>query len=204
MPDARLAQSNPWLCRTPIHSQEGRMQNPAIPADILERAANIRLACFDVDGTLTDGRLWFDADGRESKAFSVLDGQGLSLLRKSGIEVAFVTARNSAAAAHRARDLGVRSHVGVGDKSACVEGLAVELGIGLAQVSFMGDDLPDIRIMRAVGLAVAPASAHAWTRERAHWCTRARGGEGAARELCDLLLCAQGHVDTLLAAVDAP
>ena len=180
------------------------MPNQAVPADLLERAAKIRLACFDVDGTLTDGRLWFDADGRESKAFSVVDGQGLSLLRKSGIEVAFVTARNSAAAAHRARDLGVRSHVGVGDKFACVEGLAAELGIGLAQVAFMGDDLPDIRIMRAVGLAVAPASAHAWTRERAHWCTAARGGEGAARELCDLLLSAQGHVDALLAAVDAP
>lgn len=180
------------------------MPNQAVPADLLERAAKIRLACFDVDGTLTDGRLWFDADGRESKAFSVVDGQGLSLLRKSGIEVAFVTARNSAAAAHRARDLGVRSHVGVGDKFACVEGLAAELGIGLDQVAFMGDDLPDIRIMRAVGLSVAPSGAHAWTRERAHWCTAARGGEGAARELCDLLLSAQGHVDALLAAVDAP
>jgi len=180
------------------------MPNQDIPADIVDRAAKIRLACFDVDGTLTDGRLWFDADGREAKAFSVVDGQGLALLRKSGIEVAFVTARNSAAAAHRARDLGVRSCVGVGDKFACVEGLAKELGIDLEQVSFMGDDLPDIRIMRAVGLAVAPASAHAWTIERAHWRTAARGGEGAARELCDLLLSAQGHLDALLAAADAP
>src|SRR3546814_1842282 len=100
------------------------MPNQDIPADIIDRAAKIRLACFDVDGTLTDGRLWFDADGREAKAFSVVDGQGLALLRKSGIEVAFVTARNSAAAAHRARDLGVRSCVGVGDKLACVERLA--------------------------------------------------------------------------------
>src|SRR3546814_11612405 len=86
------------------------------------------------------------------------DGQGLALLRKSGIEVAFVTARNSAAAAHRARDLGVRSCVGVGDKLACVERLAAELGIGMEQVSFMGDDLPDIRLMRAVRLAVPPAT----------------------------------------------
>src|SRR3546814_17257258 len=84
------------------------------------------------------------------------------LLRKSGIEVAFVTARNSAAAAHRARDLGVRSCVGVGDKLACVERLATELGIDLDQVSFLGDDLPDLRIMRAVGLAVPPASPPAW------------------------------------------
>lgn len=180
------------------------MPNQDIPADIRDRAARIRLACFDVDGTLTDGTLWFDADGREAKAFSVLDGQGLVLLRKSGIEVAFVTARNSAAAAHRARDLGVRSCVGIGDKHACVESLAAELDLELAQVAFMGDDLPDIRIMRAVGLGVAPASAHAWTRDRAHWCTGARGGEGAARELCDLLLSVQGHVDALLATVDAP
>ena len=179
------------------------MPNPDIPADIRLRAENIRLACFDVDGTLTDGRLWFDSDGREAKAFSVVDGQGLVLLRKSGIEVAFVTARNSAAAAHRARDLGVRSCVGIGDKLACVQGLATELGIGLEQVSFMGDDLPDIRIMRAVGLSVAPASAHSWVRERAHWQTTARGGEGAARELCDVLLWAQGHVDALLAAAEA-
>lgn len=181
-----------------------RMPSQDIPADILQRAAKVRLACFDVDGTLTDGRLWFDADGRESKAFNVLDGQGLALLRKAGIEVAFVTARDSAAAAHRARDLGVRSHVGVGDKRACVVALAGELGIGMDQVSFMGDDLPDLPVMRAVGFAVAPADAHAWTRERVHWCTAARAGEGAARELCDLLLQAQGLVDALLRAADAP
>lgn len=175
---------------------------PAAPADIVERAAAIRLACFDVDGTLTDGRLYFDTDGRESKAFNILDGQGLVLLRRSGIEVAFVTARDSAAAAHRARDLGVRSHVGIGDKRVCVAELAAELGLSLAQVSFMGDDLADLPVMRTVGLAVAPASAHTWTRERAHWCTAARAGEGAARELCDLILHAQGRVEALLAAVD--
>ena len=180
------------------------MPNQDIPADIIERARAIRLACFDVDGTLTDGRLWFDTDGREAKAFSVVDGQGLALLRKCGIEVAFVTARNSAAAAHRARDLGVRSCVGVGDKFDCVERLAKELGLGMDEVAFMGDDLPDIRVMRAVGLSVAPASAHAWTLERARWRTAARGGEGAARELCDLLLSAQGRLDALLAEVDAP
>ena len=170
----------------------------AIPAELLARAGRIRLACFDVDGTLTDGRLYFDADGREMKAFHVLDGQGLVLLRKSGIEVALVTARDSAAAAHRARDLGVRAHIGIGDKRACVEALAGELGITLEQIAFMGDDLPDIAVMRAVGFAVVPANVHAWTREHAHWCTQARGGEGAARELCDLLLTAQGHLDALL------
>ena len=176
----------------------------AYPAELLARAAKIRLACFDVDGTLTDGRLYFDADGRESKAFHVLDGQGLVLLRKSGIEVALVTARDSASAAHRARDLGVRGHVGVHDKLGTVQALATELGIALEHVAFMGDDLPDLGVMRAVGFAVAPANAHPWTREHAHWCTTARGGEGAARELCDLLLVAQGRVDALLSQAGAP
>jgi len=175
----------------------------AIPAELLARADRIRLACFDVDGTLTDGRLYFDAEGREMKAFHVLDGQGLVLLRKSGIEVALVTARDSAAAAHRARDLGVRAQIGIGDKRACVEALAADLGITLGQVAFMGDDLPDIAVMRAVGFAVVPANAHAWTREHAHWCTQARGGEGAARELCDLLLTAQGRLEALLSPAGA-
>lgn len=176
----------------------------AYPSELLARAAKIRLACFDVDGTLTDGRLYFDADGRESKAFHVLDGQGMVLLRKSGIEVALVTARDSASATHRARDLGVRGHVGVHDKLGTVQALATELGIALGHVAFMGDDLPDLGVMRAVGFAVAPANAHAWTREHAHWCTGARGGEGAARELCDLLLVAQGRMDALLSQAGAP
>ena len=171
------------------------------PADIRERASRVRLACFDVDGTLTDGRLFFDSQGVELKAFHVHDGQGLVLLRKSGIAVAFVTARASTAAERRAADLGVESHTGVSDKLSCVEGIAQRLGITLDQVAFMGDDLADLRVMLQVGLSVAPSQAHAWTRERAHWRTMARGGEGAARELCDLLLAAQGHADDLLADI---
>lgn len=170
---------------------------PAHLADLddalVARAARIRLACFDVDGTLTDGRLFLDADGRELKAFHVHDGQGLVLLRKAGIEVAFITARRSEVAARRAEELGVRAHIGVKDKRACVDTLCAELGIDIGMVSFMGDDLPDLPVMRACGLAVAPADAHATTRAGAHWRTRARAGRGAARELCDLLLAAQGH-----------
>src|SRR3546814_19520226 len=96
------------------------MPNQDIPADIIDRAAKIRLACFHVDGTLTDGRLWFDADGREAKAFSVVDGPGLAMLRHSVIEVAFVTARNNAAAPPRPRDLGVGASVGFCYKLSCV------------------------------------------------------------------------------------
>jgi 3-deoxy-D-manno-octulosonate 8-phosphate phosphatase (KDO 8-P phosphatase) len=138
--------------------------------DLMARAGNIRLVCFDVDGTLTDGRLLLDADGRESKSFHVHDGQGIVQLRLHGIEVAFVTARHSAVSERRARELGVRCHIGVKDKLACVRALSAELGLDLVAVCFMGDDLPDLPVMRAVGLSVAPGDA-------------------------DLLLAAQGRID---------
>lgn len=171
------------------------------PADIRHRAARVRLACFDVDGTLTDGRLFFDSEGVELKAFHVHDGQGLVLLRKVGIAVAFVTARSSVIAEQRAAELGLEAHTGVKDKLACVQGIADRLGIALNDVAFMGDDLPDLRVMAQVGLSAAPGDAHAWVRERAHWRTTAHAGHGAAREFCDLLLAAQGKAEALLAEV---
>lgn len=169
------------------------------PAHVRERAARVRLACFDVDGTLTDGRLLFDSEGRELKAFHVHDGLGLVLLRKAGIEVAFVTARASTIAERRAAELGLTEvHTAVADKLARVGEMATRLGIGMDEVSFMGDDLPDLRVMAQVGFSAAPASAHPWVRERVHWRTSACAGNGAAREFCDLLLAAQGRVDALL------
>jgi 3-deoxy-D-manno-octulosonate 8-phosphate phosphatase (KDO 8-P phosphatase) len=171
------------------------------PADIRQRAARVRLACFDVDGTLTDGRLFFDSEGVELKAFHVHDGQGLVLLRKAGIAVAFVTARPSAIAEQRAAELGLEAHTGVKDKLACVQQIAARLGIGMDEIAFMGDDLPDLRVMSQVGFAIAPPNAHAWVRERVHWRTSARAGHGAAREFCDLVLAAQGHAEALLAEV---
>jgi len=171
------------------------------PDDLRERAARVRIACFDVDGTLTDGRLYFDSEGRELKAFHVHDGQGLVLLRKAGLHVAFVTARESTIARQRAAELGLEAFTAVADKFACVEALAQRHGAGLDEVAFMGDDLPDLRVMLRAGFSAAPADAHAWVRERAHWTTRARAGHGAARELCDLLLAAQGHADALLASL---
>ncbi len=158
-------------------------------------AGNIRLVCFDVDGTLTDGRLFFDHEGRELKAFHVHDGQGLVLLRSIGIEVALITARHSEVALRRANELGVRAHIGVKDKLACVQALCAELGIGPEAVCFMGDDLPDLPAMRAVGLSVAPGNAHACALEAATLRTHAKAGKGAARELCDMLLSAQGRID---------
>lgn len=163
------------------------------PEELQARAGRIRLACFDVDGTLTDGRLHYDAQGNESKAFHVLDGQGLRLLEDHGIAVALITARESTAVLARARDLRLTQvHTGVKDKAACLRMLCAQLGIGAAETAHMGDDLPDLPALGLAGLAVAPANAHPWVAERVHWQTRARGGEGAARELCDLILEARG------------
>ena len=167
----------------------------ACPVDVRARAAAVRLACFDVDGTLTDGRIVIDSEGRESKHFHVRDGQGLALLRRAGIAVAFVTARPGAVAARRAAELGVECHAEVGDKLAFVRTLAQRHGLGLDAVAFMGDDLADLAAMRAAGLAAAPADAHAWILQHAHWRSTLAGGHGAAREFCDLLLAAQGRLE---------
>jgi 3-deoxy-D-manno-octulosonate 8-phosphate phosphatase (KDO 8-P phosphatase) len=164
----------------------------------------VRLVGFDVDGTLTDGRLVFDDGGRESKAFHVQDGLGLKLLEDAGITVALVTARESEAAKARARDLRLR-HVftAVKDKRACLDGLAASLGFGLDHCAFMGDDLPDLGLFSEVALSAAPADGHAWVRERAHWVSTAGGGRGAARELCDFILDAQGRRAAILAGYGA-
>lgn len=172
-----------------------------LPADIRERAARIRLAVFDVDGVLTDGTLWYAADGRELKAFHAHDGLGLKRLLANGIEVAVITARLSHVVTERMAELGV-AHVyqDQKDKRACLAQLLQALGIVPAQVAYIGDDLPDLGAMQDVGLAVAVANAHPWVRERTHWRTRLAGGHGAAREVCDLILAAQGKVGAELAA----
>ncbi|TAL87008.1 MAG: phenylphosphate carboxylase subunit delta [Rhodanobacter sp.] len=167
-----------------------------LPADILERAAKIRLAVFDVDGTLTDGRLWYGEDGRETRVFHVHDGLGLKRLQAHGVQVALITARISHPVAVRAEELDI-AHVyqGQSDKRACLLELLDALQLTPEQAAFVGDDLPDLAPMRFVGLAVAVANAHPWVAEQAHWQTLQRGGMGAAREACDLILLAQGKDD---------
>lgn len=167
-----------------------------IPQAVLDRAAKIRLIALDVDGTLTDGRLWYGEDGRELKAFHVHDGLGLKRLRAHGIDVALVSARVSHVVALRAEELGI-DHVyqGQSDKRACLADLLHGAGLSAQQTAFVGDDLPDLGAMRAAGFAIAVANAHPAVVERAHWCTHLRGGEGAAREICDLLLTAQGKIE---------
>ncbi|HYG05584.1 MAG TPA: HAD hydrolase family protein [Stenotrophomonas sp.] len=175
----------------------------SLPADLVARASAIRLACFDVDGTLTDGRLYYDHAGNESKAFFVQDGLGLKLLQRAGIEVAMITARASLSAEQRGRDLGIEVQIGVGDKAQAVRELCARHDVTLEQTAFMGDDLPDLPALLIAGLAVAPANAHPWIAERVHWRTQARGGAGAARELCDVLLAAQYRFDSVLARYGA-
>ena len=168
------------------------------PTELLAQARRVRLACFDVDGTLTDGRLHYDRDGNESKSFNVRDGLGLVLLQQAGIRVALITKRRSLAAEKRGQELGLTVQIGVDDKRRGVQMLCDEMGIGLEQVAFMGDDLPDLPALGCVGFAVAPADAHPWIAERVHWRTRAGGGRGAARELADVLLAAQDKVTDVL------
>lgn len=171
-----------------------------LPAALRERAARIRLAAFDVDGVLTDGRLSFDASGLETKHFHTLDGQGIKLLAALGIEVAWITARSSEIVARRAAELGVTEvHQGVKDKLACLRRVCEPRGIALDEVAYTGDDLPDLSPMQHCGLAVAPANAHPWVKARVHWRTQAAGGDGAVREVCDLLLAAQGKAEAALA-----
>ena len=156
---------------------------------------------FDVDGVLTDGKLWYTADGHELKAFNVHDGLGLKRLLANGIEVAIITARMSHVVTERMAELGV-AHVyqDQKDKRSCLEQLLQALKLSPDQVAYTGDDLPDLAPMQMVGLSVAVANAHAWVRERAHWRTSIAGGEGAAREVSDLILAAQGKSEAELAA----
>jgi 3-deoxy-D-manno-octulosonate 8-phosphate phosphatase (KDO 8-P phosphatase) len=154
------------------------------------------VAVFDVDGTLTDGRLWYGADGRETKVFHVHDGLGLKRLQAHGVVVALITARISHPVAVRAKELDI-AHVyqGQKDKRQCLQELLDALHLLPEQAAFIGDDLPDLAPMRMAGLAVAVANAHPWIVEQAHWQTSRCGGDGAAREVCDLIIEALGKSD---------
>lgn len=171
---------------------------PDYPDNLVQRARRVRLVCFDVDGTLTDGRLIQDSDGRELKQFHAHDGQGMALLRDMGMSIAMITARASRVTELRAAELRVQAYTAVKNKLEVVLRISRQMGIGLEQVAFMGDDLADLIALSAVGLSVAPANAHRWVASQVHWKTTARGGEGAAREFCDLLLFAQGHAHAVL------
>ncbi len=157
------------------------------------RAKKIRLAIFDVDGVLTDGRLLLGDGGIEIKSFHVHDGQGLVMLRESGVEIAVITARSSKVVAERMNALGIEYvYQGQRDKLQAFQALLEKLQFTPDQVLYMGDDLGDVPVMRRVGLAVAVAGATDYPRQVAHYQTRRAGGAGAVREVCELVMQAQG------------
>ncbi len=164
--------------------------------ELIQRAAAIRLAVFDVDGVLTDGTLYLDDHGNQIKAFNVRDGLGLKSLMRHDIQVAVITARRSGVVEKRMAELGI-THLrqGVGDKEAELLALSAELEIPPTAASFMGDDLIDWPAMKHCGLSAAPADADAWIRDRVDLVTRAGGGRGAVREFCQKLLAARGQLE---------
>ena len=170
-----------------------------VSPSILERAQNIRLLICDVDGVLTDGRLYFTPEGEELKSFHARDGHGIKLVQRAGIDTAVISGRNSKAVALRMESLGVR-HVFQGQehKLPIFLKLLDELGITPDQVAFVGDDLLDLPLLRRVGLAVAVADGHFTILDSAHWITSAAGGMGAVREVCDLLLTAQHKLEAII------
>ena len=167
---------------------------------IEEQAARIRLILFDVDGVLTDGKLLVHADGSESKVFDIKDGTGIVWAQRLGLTVGFLSARSSVATAQRAAQLGITLvHQGVHSKLETYEQIADSLMLDDEDVAYMGDDILDLPVLARVGLATAPADASADVRSRVHWVSRARGGDGAARELIELILRAQNRWDTVIA-----
>jgi 3-deoxy-D-manno-octulosonate 8-phosphate phosphatase (KDO 8-P phosphatase) len=165
-----------------------------------KKASEVRLMIFDVDGVLTDGGLLFGCDGEVIKRFNVLDGHGIKLLMMAGIGTAIISARQSAIVTRRATDLGI-SHIyqGVHDKRVAFEQLLADQGLAASACGFIGDDVIDLPILSRVGFAASVPNAHAEVLSRVAYVTQARGGNGAAREVCDFILRAQGKYESVLA-----
>lgn len=167
--------------------------------ELLLRAQNVRVAFFDVDGVLTDGGLYFSETGETLKRFNTLDGHGLKLLQKAGITPAVITGRDSLPLRKRLQALGITHvHFGTEDKRPAAEQTLAALGLDWSQAAAMGDDWPDLPVMRRSAIACAPANAQAEVLATAQYTTQRSGGQGAAREFCDLLLVASGHYARLL------
>jgi len=165
-----------------------------------QRASQVRLMIFDVDGILTDGSLQFGPEGEVLKTFNVLDGQGIKLLQQQGVETAIISARNSAIVTKRATDLGI-THIcqGIHDKKNAFLELINRLSIPAQACGFIGDDVIDLPVLTRVGFAASVPNGHIEVRQRVHYVTTQSGGKGAAREVCDFILQAQGKYDQALA-----
>ena len=170
------------------------------PEPLLAKASKIRLIALDVDGIMSDGKLYFSASGDELKAFNILDGLGLKQLMTAGITVAVITGRTSPLTEKRMGDLGI-PHLMQGreDKKVALLELIRDMNLAPEQIAYMGDDLPDLPALRFAGLGITVPNGYWLVQQHADYCTRSPGGQGAVREACDLLLWAQGHLDNTLA-----
>lgn len=176
-------------------------QSPALVFDpaLLLQGQGMQAAIFDVDGVLTDGRIYIGEAGETFKAFSTLDGHGLKLLAMAGIEPIVITGRDSPAVRRRVADLGLtHAAYGVRDKLAAAEAVLASLKIEWSRVAAIGDDWPDLPLLERAAFACAPPQAHVEVRAVAHHVTAAQAGHGAAREFCDVLLVASGRYAVLL------
>lgn len=168
-------------------------------AAALEPARRVKLMVFDVDGVLTDGTLWYGPSGEALKAFHVSDGHGIRMLIESGVRVALLTGRKSAAVATRAAELGIENVMqGVDDKRRLFDELLATLALRAEQAGYMGDDVVDLPVLSRCGFACAPREAAELVRSRVHYVTTASGGRGAVREVCDLIMQAQKTLETVL------
>jgi 3-deoxy-D-manno-octulosonate 8-phosphate phosphatase (KDO 8-P phosphatase) len=175
-----------------------------VPAEVTARMRGIRLLTCDVDGVLTDARIYVDDRGHETKAYSAQDGQGLKMLQHAGLTVAWITGSSAPGVAHRARMLGVHHVIqGADNKIGPWDDLRAELGLAPEACAHIGDDLPDVPLFNRCGFAVAVPHAPAAVRARAHYVTGRDGGKGAVREACELILAAQGLLLPLLATYGA-
>lgn len=164
-------------------------------------ARSIKLVILDVDGVLTDGSLFYDNHGQEYKAFNAKDGHGIRLLQQGGVDVAFLTGRKSELLMHRAEDLQIPTkfiYQGYRDKRPAFKALLADTGLSVEQIAFIGDDVVDLPVMSQVGLAIAVHDAHAFVRQHAHWVTENKGGRGAVREAAEMILDAQGKLESML------
>jgi len=168
---------------------------------IIEKAKKLKLLILDVDGVLTDGKLFFDNDGNEYKAFHARDGHGIKLLRQSGVEVAVISGRKSNSVALRMKNLGIEYvYQGHENKISAFNEIIEKIGITPEQAAHVGDDLLDLPLMVRVGLAIAVQDATNAVKQHADWCTTLSGGCGAVREVCDLIMQAQGSFDDVVSS----
>jgi len=175
------------------------MSNTESVPSLYAKANQIKLLILDVDGVLTDGKLFFDHEGNEYKSFHAQDGHGIKLLRQTGVDVAVISGRRSNAVGLRMNSLGI-AHVyqGYEDKRAAFQELLLTLKITPEQTAYVGDDLLDLPIMMRAGLAIAVNDAVDTVKQHAHWHTQRNGGQGAVREVCDLIMQAQGHYNGIV------